>query len=105
MTKTKLACVALTIILAGCTWVKKTPEAEKVRLVPADRVMDCTDMGSVTTYTKDQISVVNRNAEKVAEELRTLAMNDAAERGADTIVEASSIVDGRQDFRLYKCLR
>ncbi|MDH4325133.1 MAG: DUF4156 domain-containing protein [Betaproteobacteria bacterium] len=31
--------------------------------------------------------------------------NAAADMGADTIVPASNIVDGRQTFDVYRCLR
>lgn len=91
-------------LVSGCTWVKKSSDAQKVRVVPADRVADCRKLGSVTTYTQDSITVVNRSEKKVAKELETLAMNDAARQGADTIVATSKIVEGRQDFALYRCL-
>lgn len=91
-------------IVCGCTWVKATPEAKKVRLVPADRVADCRRIGAVTTYTKDKISVVGRKHNKVSQELETLAKNDAAKRGADTIVATTKVQDGQQDFALFRCL-
>ena len=75
-----------------------------MRLVPADRVADCRRIGGVTTYTKDKISVVNRSEQKVSKELVTLAKNDAAKRGADTIVAVTQERDGQQDFNLYRCL-
>lgn len=95
---------AISIFASGCTWVKATPAGEKVRLVPADRVSDCRRIGGVTTYTKDKISVVNRSDKKVSSELITLAKNDAAKRGADTIVAVTQEKDGQQDFNLYRCL-
>ncbi|MGI9318645.1 MAG: hypothetical protein ACR2QW_15050, partial [bacterium] len=39
-------------LFSGCAWVKTTPAAEKVRLVPADRVNDCEKLGDLSTYTK-----------------------------------------------------
>ena len=102
---TSLVLLLLVISLPACTWVKNTPEAKSVRVVPVDRVADCTGMGSVTTSTVDNVSVVNRNAAKVARELETLAQNEAADSGADTIVATTKVVDGRRTFALYKCLK
>ncbi|MFQ3244559.1 MAG: hypothetical protein ACI9SP_001190 [Arenicella sp.] len=95
---------ALTALVSGCTWVKKTPEALNVRTVPVDRVADCKSIGSVTTNTIDSISVVNRSAQTVEKELETLAQNQAAESGADTIVATTKVVNGTRTFAMYKCL-
>ena len=89
---------------SGCTWVKNSPEASSVRVVPKDRVADCKNVGSISTNTVDSISVVNRNAAKVERELETLAQNEAAQSGADTIVATTKVVDGRRTFAMYKCL-
>ena len=89
--------------LVGCTWVKTTPEAEQVRIVPRDRVADCKQLGDVSTYTKAKVAGVNRKATKVQEELETLARIEAAEMGADTIVAASQISNGRQTYTAYQC--
>ena len=97
--------ILLVMLFSGCTWVKKTPEAERVRIVPADRISDCTSLGSVTTSTLNNVSVINRSADKVKSELETLAQIEAADMGADTIVASSRIVEGRQTFATYKCLR
>lgn len=91
-------------IVSGCTWVKPSPEATKVRLVPADRVADCRQIGGVSTYTQSTITGVERSDKKVASELITLAKNDAAKRGADTIAIASPAKNGQQEFNLYRCL-
>lgn len=96
--------VALATLLGGCTWVKETPEASKVRIAPADRVADCKSLGTVTTSTVDNISVINRKALKVEKELETLAQNEAAESGADTIVATTKVVDGHRTYAMYRCL-
>lgn len=97
-------CCIIASSLAGCTWVKKSPGAERVRVAPIDRVSDCRNLGSVTAYTKDKLSIVNRSSEKVKKELETLAMNDAVERNGDTISPTSRIQDGQQTFTISRCL-
>lgn len=104
-TGTTWAVILLGMVLtSGCTWVKKTPAAENVRIAPADLVINCQNKGTVTTNTIDNVSVVNRNSEKVKKELETLAQNEAAKSGADTIVALSKIVEGEQTFGMYRCL-
>lgn len=94
----------LVTLLGACTWVKKSPEGATVRVVPADRVADCTALGNVTTTTMSNVTVIKRKAAKVEQELQTLAQNKAVESGADTIVAGSEVVDGMRTFAMYKCL-
>ena len=55
--------------------------------------------------TADNIAVIKRSAKKVQEELDALAKNEAAERGADSIVRTSKVIEGKQSFDLYRCLK
>lgn len=89
--------------ITGCTWVKATPNAERVRIVPTDRVADCNKVGDLSVYTKSRVAGVNRKVAIVKQELETLARNEAAEMGADTIISASDILDGRQSYIAYRC--
>jgi hypothetical protein len=95
----------ITACIGACTWVKKNPESDTVRVIPTDRVVGCTKLGSVATNTLSNITVVKRNAKKIASELETIAKNEAIESGADTISPITEIVDGRQTFVMYKCLK
>ncbi len=99
-----LIMILIIALFSGCTWVKKTPEAAQIRIVPADRVGDCTSLGGITASTVDHISVINRSAEKVKSEIETIAQQEAVVIGADTIVATSRIVEGRQSFAAYRCL-
>lgn len=94
----------LGLSMSACTWVKKSPEAAAVRLVPQDRVADCQSMGKVTTTTMGNVTVFKRKASKVAKELESLAQQEAVNSGADTIVAVSEVVDGMQSFTMHKCL-
>jgi len=90
-----------TVILSSCTWVKLTPEGENVAVLTASEVANCTRTGTTTVSVRDRV-VVDRDDEKVALELRTLARNRAADRG-DTIVASSRVDDGEQTFVIYRC--
>jgi hypothetical protein len=89
---------------AGCTWVKLTPEADSVRVSSEDMLEGCTKVGTTKARTKTRIGFIARSEKKVAEELATLARNDAPELGGNTVVAEGSVdADGMQRFAVYDC--
>jgi len=101
-----IALVATTFVaLHACTWVKPTPEGEFVRVLTADGVAGCARKGQVTVSLKDRVAGYDRNAEKVARELATLARNEGALMGGDAVVAESAEKDGRQTFGVFNCSR
>ena len=98
--------VALVSVLGttGCTWVELTPAAESTHLGAVDELEGCKKVGSTKTRTKTHIGFIKRSEEKVNEELRTLARNDAPELGGDTVVPDGPVdKDGMQRFTVYDC--
>jgi len=96
-----LVLMIMTVILSACVWVKLTPEGENVAVLSQSEVASCERTGTTTVQVLDKV-VLERNREKVEQELRTLARNRAAGRG-DAIVAASGIDDGEQMFVIYRC--
>lgn len=96
--------IALLSILAlsACTWVKSEPGAFDVNLRKPDEVMNCKKLGSATTNTKPSFGL-NRNADKVAIELLTLARNEAVKMGGNTVVPTAPVIGGSQPFAIYQC--
>lgn len=94
----------LAFSLSSCTWVKLTPEAEKVRVLSAQEVQSCTKKGKTTVSVKADVAGIERSHEKVKTELETLARNSAVELKGDTVVPASEIKDGKQTFDVYRCI-
>jgi hypothetical protein len=102
MKTTHLVFVAVTLItLSSCTYVRLTPEGENVAVLTQSEVAGCNRTGTTTVEVLDKV-VINRNPERVALELRTLARNRAADRG-DAIVASSEVGDGEQAFVIYRC--
>ena len=97
----------MVLLLAGlspaCTWVKTTPEGEPVRVAMADAVTDCTRQGKVTVSLKSRVAGVERKPTKVAEELATLARNEGAALGGNTVVAETTVKDGSQVYGVYRC--
>lgn len=102
--KRSLLIIALSLLVSACTWVKMTEEGEKVRVLTAKETSKCKEIGKATAMLKDKIAGISRNREKVKLELETLARNQAAKMGGDTIVPISEIEDGEQVFKVLKCV-
>lgn len=95
--------LALLPALHACTWVKSTPEGTNVVVSDSAGISNCARKGEVTSSLKSRVGAFERKASKVAGELETLARNEAAQMGGDTIVAESDIKDGRQTFGVYQC--
>ena len=87
----------------ACTWVKTTPEGEPVSVATAAAVTDCARKGKVTVSLKSRVAGVERSPTKVANELATLARNEGAGLGGDTVVAESTVSEGSQVFGVYDC--
>jgi len=101
-----LSLCALTGVLlsGGCAWVKPTPGGERVQVLDAQKVANCKELGNTTVSLVDKIAGIDRNRQKVEEELQILARNSAASIDGDTVVPISDISDGRQRFTIYQCV-
>ncbi|WP_157976604.1 DUF4156 domain-containing protein [Parahaliea mediterranea] len=94
---------ALLLPLAACTWVDLSKEGKTVTVV-SKVPTSCKRLGSTTSATRSSVASIDRNSEKVAAELSTLARNAAARMGADTISAESGInAKGEQVFGVYRC--
>jgi hypothetical protein len=101
--RTLLVVIALVSLLTGCTWVKLTSEGEKV-VVLETAFSACKKLGTTTSNGKADIASVDRNEEKVATELATLARNQAATMGGNAIVAQGPVTgEGQKTFAVYHC--
>jgi len=89
--------------LGACSWVDLSPGGEQVDVMNQEQAADCERVGQTTSQVLDRVGFVDRSPEKLAEELKTLARNEAAGMGGDAIVAATEITDGRQRFTVYRC--
>ena len=90
--------------LSGCTWVALAPGADGVQIGASDALDDCVQVGTTKARTKTKVWIFSRSEKKVAEELTTLARNDAPELGGNTVVAEGPVSnEGVQRFAIYKC--
>lgn len=105
MKRSLIAAMIVTLVgsIGACTWVKTTPEGEPVRVASAADVTDCERQGKVTVSLKNRVAGVERKPTKVAEELATLARNEGAALGGNTVVAETTVKEGSQVFGVYQC--
>jgi len=99
-----LLVVAAVLGLMACSWVKLTPEGEKVRVLSEAQVSACKNLGKTTANVADKVAGLPRKEHIVRENLQVLARNAAAEMGGDTIVPSTPIQQGKQSFDVYRCV-
>ncbi|MGE0080082.1 MAG: DUF4156 domain-containing protein [Thiohalomonadaceae bacterium] len=100
----KAMIIAATVSLTACTWVKLTPEGEKVRVLSAAEVSKCRVVGKTTVSLAAKVLGIERHPEDVQNELNMLARNSAVDLRGDTVVPIAPPVDGKQVFTVYRCM-
>ena len=90
-------------ILTGCTWVQLTAEGKNVSLAVADSISNCERIGRATSKPLGSLVAIERGGGRLQEELLTLARNEAARMGGNSVVPESLIDNGQQIFVVYKC--
>jgi hypothetical protein len=102
LTLTMLVAIGLS---SSCTWVKPTEQAKNIAVANPVNVKGCTLAREVTVSVTSKLWFFQRNADKVATELATLARNEAVNFSGDTVVPISTIDNGHQTFNVYKCAK
>lgn len=92
-------------LLSACTLIPKQPGADQVVLAKPDVVAQCRFLGSTNVSVMDRVGFIDRDPFKVEHDLAAVAKNSAVDMGGDTIVAASPIRDGKQTYKVYRCLR
>lgn len=99
-----IAMIAMLLATSACTWVKLEQGGSGVRVAAADESMArCTFKGDITTTVTNRMAGIERNSIKVADELETLARNEAVSLGANTIQPKGPPVAGEQSFTAHAC--
>ena len=91
-------------LLVGCgPYVKPDEAGEGVRVALAEQVVGCKRLGEVTTTVPAKLVGVNRDPEKVRQELNNLARNEGAAMGGDAVVAESEVTDGHRRYGVFRC--
>ena len=101
--RARLFLLLLLLPVSGCTWVQITDDGTRVQVRTPEQVQGCERRNRVTASVKHEVLGIMRSEEKVREELRTLARNEAARQGDNAVVPESEPSGGRQVFVVYHC--
>ncbi len=100
----KMALLTSLATLTACsTWVTLAPGADQVAVKIASEVERCERIGSASAKSLNKVAFVDRNSNKVQEELATLARNEAVLMNGNAVVAESGISQGQQKFGVYRC--
>ncbi|HEX5055657.1 MAG TPA: DUF4156 domain-containing protein [Gammaproteobacteria bacterium] len=101
-----LSLSVMVALLAGCTWVKMTPEGEQARVLTESQARNCTSLGVTTVSMPTKVVGIPLNEKKVNVELEKLARNAVSEfKGADSVRPVGDARNGKQTFEVYDCLK
>ncbi len=96
--------LVLAAATGACTWVKPDEAGSRVRVAYDGNVAGCTKVGEIGVGVRDRLLPgVERNPLKVRDELESLARNEAAGLGGDTVVAVDEPRGGEQRFVAYRC--
>jgi hypothetical protein len=90
-------------LAVGCSWVPLSEEGEKVMVTSPDEVITCERVGRTKAAVLRKVWFVPRRQSAVARELATLARNEGAKLGGNTVTPLGQEVDGKRTYAVYVC--
>ena len=101
--RTSLLFAAAFATLSACTWVEPDAGGRTVRVAYDQDLGGCRKLGEVEVSVKADIAGIDRGRHKVRDELESLARNEGATLGADTVQALDEPLRGAQRFGAYRC--
>lgn len=97
-----IAVLAMFATIAACSFVELKPGAENVIIFEGnDR---CEAIGQTEVNVIVTAIGIDREAATIAEELQTLARNDALQLQSNAIWPITQVTNGEQTYRIMRCL-
>lgn len=101
--KLKISAFCLSMLLTACSFVSLDPQARDVVVESdANTLKSCQALGNTTVSLWDKAETFQSN-KTVASQMDTLARNEAATMGGNTVMPASAINNGQRTYSVYKC--
>lgn len=87
----------------GCAWVPLSDDGEQVQAMANTEVTGCKRLGNTKVSVLKEILFVPRPQWAVQDELETLARNEGAKLGGNTVTALPSKLEGERDYAVYRC--
>jgi hypothetical protein len=97
------AALGACLLLGACTWVEPDSRGREVRVAYDADLSACRKRGEVTVSVKHSVAGIERNPNKVRDELESYARNEAAVLGANTVQALDDPADGEQRYGAWSC--
>ena len=98
--------IVLSLIVSlstACTWVPLSGDGQDVQILPNNEVIDCDRVGNTKATVLRKLWIVPRRDAAVEHELETLARNEGAKLGGNTVTPMGSEKDGKRAYAVYVC--
>lgn len=95
--------LSIAFAFSACTWVEPDAQGKQIRVAYGKDLGACAHKGTITVSVKNKVGFYERNDLKVRDELESLARNEAADLGADTVQALGEPENGEQRFGAYAC--
>jgi hypothetical protein len=99
----KVVVLIAAAVMTSCTWVEPDAGGRTVRVAYEEDLGGCRKLGEVEVSVKSEIAGIDRGRHKVRDELESLARNEGATLGADTVQALDEPMRGEQRFGAYRC--
>lgn len=99
----KIVLLLLVSLGMGCAWVPLSEEGEDVQILANNEVSDCERLGNTKARVLRRVWIVPRREAVVQEELETLARNEGAKLGGNTVTPMGKEKDGKRAYAVYTC--
>jgi hypothetical protein len=90
-------------LAVGCAWVPLTEDGAKVTMISSNEVITCERVGNTKAAVLRKVWFVPRPKASVARELETLARNEGAKLGGNTVTPLGQEKDGHRSYAVYVC--
>ncbi len=87
--------------LSACSFVELQPGAQSIIFAPPSD--ECRTLGNFTGEVKTSTLFIERDLKVIADELQTLAQNEAFRQYGNAIWPSSEVNDGSQSFVILDC--
>lgn len=91
------------LVLGGCAGQPAAVSKEQVRVVTAEELQQCTNVGAAHVSVMDRYEQLRQSEGRVEEALLDLARGSAVQLGGNALVEMTNIQDGNQSFAVFRC--
>lgn len=106
MKTTKYTILALALLAAGltaCSFVTLNPQAKNVTVIPnSNSFSNCKFIGNTNVSLWSKADTF-QSSEKIESQLDTLARNEAAGMGGNTVTPNSPINNNQRAYSVYNC--